>query len=45
MSKQDLKKLWACFVALALAIIAVAAVDVAMMLHEGVSVEYVEVNE
>ena len=45
MSKQDLKKLWACCVALALAIMAVAAVDVAMMLHEGVSVEYVVEGE
>ena len=42
MSKVDKRKLWACFVALCLAVIAVAAVDVALMLHDGIEVEYVE---
>lgn len=42
MSKVDKRKLWACFVALCLAVIAVAAFDVALMLHDGIEVEYVE---
>lgn len=41
MSKKDLHKVWACYVALVLTIIAVAVVDVALMLHEGIEVEYV----
>ena len=41
MKKDDLKKVWACLVAGLLAIIAVATVDVALILNEGVSVEYV----
>lgn len=39
--KDNAKKLWACVVAGLLAIIAVAAIDVALMLHDGISVEYV----
>lgn len=45
MSKSDLKKLWACVVVGLLAIIAVAVVDVALMLNEGVSMEYVVEGE
>ena len=41
MSKIDKRKVWACFVALCLAVIAVAAVDMCLMLHEGIEVEYV----
>ena len=42
MSKIDKRKVWACFVALCLAVIAVAAVDVALILRDGIEVEYVE---
>ena len=45
MSKSDLKKLWACVVAGLLAVIAVCAIDVVLILNEGISVEYVEENE
>lgn len=45
MSKVDKRKVWACFVALCLAVIAVAVVDVCLMLHDGVSVEYVVEGE
>lgn len=42
MNKSDIKKVWACVIAGLLAIIAVATVDICVMLHDGVSVEYVE---
>lgn len=41
MSENDVKKWWACVVVGLLAVIAVAAVDVVLMLHDGISVEYV----
>lgn len=45
MSKVDKRKLWACVVLGLLAVIAVAAVDVCLMLHDGISVEYVSEGE
>ena len=45
MSKIDKRKVWACVVAGLLAVIAVATVDVALMLRDGIEVEYVEASE
>ena len=42
MSKQDLKKLWACVVVGLLTVIAVATVDLCLILRDGIEVEYVE---
>ena len=42
MSKVDKRKMWACLVAGLLAIIAVATVDIAMILNEGLTIEVVE---
>jgi hypothetical protein len=44
MSKIDKRKVWACVVVGLLTVIAVATVDVALILREGIEVEYVEQN-
>lgn len=41
MSKVDKRKLWACVVAGLLAVIAVATIDIAFILNEGIELEYV----